>query len=310
MVAGAGRVGCALVRELVLRGFGADAPFSIVLLATRRTIEDASFLVDELGDVLVKTLVRLELTTSVAEAFEGCDAAVFAASGPLVGRGSREELFASNAEIITNLTSSALRYGRNDIKIAIVSNPVNALVGHVIRHSDCDPSQVSGVVSIDLARARSVLRRRLGSDVSRSASIEVWGNHSSNVAVSVSSPLVPPGLIEEVDRYLAERGPTLLSVHGRTAIDSAAVSAHEHLRFWLLGTEGTLPFAASVLSPDAPLGFDDLPYTMPVISDGLRWAPLQSVSPLCPRVHAAMLAARLEIVQVWRQLDSHSLGAF
>ena len=260
-------------------------------------------MLDELRDASTPALAGVQLNTAPSQAFEGCDAAVVTASGPLVGGGSRGELFASNAGRVANLVSSVLRLGRPGARVAIVSNPVNALVGHVIRSESCDPRLVSGVVRIDLARARALLARTLGDAKARSAPIVVWGDHSSNIAVDVSDLPVSSESATALDRLLGRRGPDLLSRYGRTAADSIAAATRDHLADWMLGSGHGNPTIAAVWHIDAVDALGAVPYTMPVVSDGERWIPVHHRLPSDLRIAAAMRAAREDIERMWQEHD-------
>lgn len=308
VVAGAGHVGRALARELIVHGLRDDAPFSLAVLATEARRDATAFLLDELRDVSNPALADAECTTIAARAFDGCDIAVVTASGPLVGGGSRRELFTVNAPRVASLASTAMREGRQDARVAIVSNPVNALVGHVVRVEGCDPDRVSGVVSIDLARARSLLARALPDPAVPSLRTEVWGDHASSVAVALPDLVVPGDVLATVDRLLTRRGPELLATHGRTAVDSVAVAAKGHLAEWMLGSDRSHPTVAAVWHAHAVDALGAVPFTMPVLSDGDRWVPVHDRLPADPRIAAAMRVAREEIEQTWQGLEHERTG--
>jgi malate dehydrogenase len=112
---------------------------------------------------------------------------------------------------------------------------------------DIDPRQFTAMTRLDHNRAISQLAQRVGRPVSSIKKMTIWGNHSTtqypdlfhcevdgkNAAQMVNDQ----AWIEET--YIptvAKRGAAVIKARGSSSAASAASSAVDHIRSWVLGT--------------------------------------------------------------------------
>jgi len=298
----AGAVGSNLANLVAGNGLGPGVRIDLRLLVTQSSLYRARGLAADLEDLSAGHLSRVSVHVEPERAFVDCDLAVLAASRPRAGSTHRSELGIANRAIAIEHSRLLLDVASPRVRVAVIANPVNSLVSTILRETRLSHEQVSGVVRIDLLRARRTVASRSDSrdlDLDR---IAIWGNHSSNLAVDLQSGArdatklspgeSPPTL--DIDAEVARRGDEILALSGSTATHSAALAAWQHIREWLHGTPRGVWSAAAFCSPDVAMPWWPVALTVPAVATDGVWRIATPIPP-DPRVIHAVEAARDEI---------------
>lgn len=132
------------------------------------------------------------------EALEGVDVAVIPAGVPRKPGMTRDDLFAINAGIVSDLIE-----GIADVcpkcMICIISNPVNSTVpiaAEVLKRKGVyDPKRLFGVSALDIVRANTFLGEALNEDPAN-VNVPVIGGHSGVTILPLLSQMTPRPLLE------------------------------------------------------------------------------------------------------------------
>lgn len=287
--------------ELVRSGLGTDSRLEIRLLVKPDRLNMARALSADLEDMAADRLASVCAHDDPIDAFSGCDVAILAASAKRTEGATRADLGAANARVTVDHAALARRLGSEAVRIAVVANPVNALVTAIVESSDVEPERVSGVVRIDLARAIRSIAAAWGVAPSCVRDVAIWGNHSTRLAVDLWTASVDgrsvsgwhrPGIVEAV----RSRGDEVIALSGRTAAVSVAAAVQAHLEEWLTGRISAGLSAAAVISDGSHGLPEGIALTVPVVSYDRRWtlARVPQTAEIVDVVEAAAAEIRTE----------------
>jgi len=204
----------------------------------------------ELEDCAFPLLADVVVTDDPALAFRDADAAFFVGSRPRSKGMERRDLLAINAEIFKTQGRALNEAARRDAHVIVVGNPANTNAAILAANAPDFPAEnITSMIRLDHNRAASQLAAKAGVAVGDVEGVVVWGNHSPTMFADWRFAKVNgqslPDLIGDPTWYrdqliqtVAQRGTAIIEARGASSAASAANAAIDHMRDWILGTDG------------------------------------------------------------------------
>lgn len=132
----------------------------------------------------------------------------------------------------------------------MVGNPANTNAWIAMKSApDLDPKNFTAMLRLDHNRALSQIAAKTGKPVASIEKLAVWGNHSPTMYAdyrfaTIDGQSVKAMINDDVwnrDVFLptvGKRGAAIIEARGLSSAASAANAAIDHIRDWVLGTNG------------------------------------------------------------------------
>ena len=268
----AGQIGYSLIPRLVDGHTFRDKIVDLELVEIPQVVDKLEGLVMELEDSNFPNMGNVNYTSNFEEAAKDADWFLLVGSIPrgIVFNGKkieeRADLLQINGGIFVDQGQAIGRFGKSDAKILVVGNPANtnALIG---RHAANNQSQLwMAMTMLDSSRARSVLSKKLDTEIGEISKMIIWGNHSptmypdfENIMVNGSSG---KDLIDDISwvegeflPVVQQRGKAVIDSRGASSATSAAKAALDTVMACETPTQSGDCFSAAIISD----GSYDLP---------------------------------------------------
>ena len=153
---------------------------------------------------------------------------------------------ASSSEI----TSGALQDLDRAVKVLVVGNPANTNAYIAMKSApDLPAKNFTAMLRLDHNRALSQLSEKTGKPVAAIEKMCVWGNHSPSMYADYRFATIDGASVKEMindhewyaNTFLptvGKRGAAIIEARGLSSAASAANAAIDHIRDWVLGTNG------------------------------------------------------------------------
>ncbi|ONI26677.1 hypothetical protein PRUPE_1G039300 [Prunus persica] len=272
----AGQIGYALV-PMIARGvmLGADQPVILHLLDIPPAAEALNGVKMELVDAAFPLLKGVVATTDV----EGME---------------RKDVMSKNVSIYKSQASALEKHAAANCKVLVVANPANTNALILKEFAPSIPEKnITCLTRLDHNRALGQVSERLNVQVSDVKNVIIWGNHSSSQYPDVNHATVKTPSGEKAVRELVaddawltgefittvqQRGAAIIKARKLSSALSAASSACDHIRDWVLGTpEGTW-VSMGVYSDGSYNVPSGLIYSFPVTCQNGEWKIVQGLS--------------------------------
>lgn len=291
----AGQIGYALV-PMIARGvmLGPDQPVILHMLDIALAAEALNGVKMELVDAAFPLLKGVVATTDAVEACTGVNIAVMVGGFPRKEGMERKDVMSKNVSIYKAQASALENHAAPNCKVLVVANPANTNALILKEFAPSIPAQnITCLTRLDHNRALGQISEKLNVQVSDVKNVIIWGNHSSTQYPDVNHATVktPSGekpvrelvgddawLIGEFITTVQQRGAAIIKARKLSSALSAASSACDHIRDWVLGTpEGTWVSMGvySDGSYNVPAG---LIYSFPVTCRNGEWTIVQGLS--------------------------------
>ncbi|KAI3898628.1 hypothetical protein MKW98_000741 [Papaver atlanticum] len=291
----AGQIGYALV-PMIARGvmLGADQPVILHMLDIPPAAEALNGVKMELVDAAFPLLKGVVATTDVVEACKGVHIAVMVGGFPRKEGMERKDVMSKNVSIYKSQASALEAHAAANCKVLVVANPANTNALILKEFAPSIPEKnITCLTRLDHNRALGQVSERLSVQVSDVKNVIIWGNHSSTQYPDVTHATVKTSAGEKAIRELVaddawlngefictvqQRGAAIIKARKFSSALSAASSACDHIRDWVVGTpEGTWVSMGvySDGSYDVPAG---LIYSFPVTCKNGEWSIVQGLS--------------------------------
>lgn len=246
----AGNIGYAAAFRIAAGGMlGKDQPIILQLIEIEPALEALNGVEMELRDCAFPLLENIVTTADINIGFKDVDYALLIGSRPRTKGMERSDLLSANGKIFGPQGRAINEHSSRDIKVLIVGNPANtnALIA-MSNAPDLSPTQFTSMMRLDHNRAISQLSSKTGTPVTKIEHLVVWGNHSlsqfpdlSHCKVdgkSASSLVDESWYRNEFIPKVQKRGAEVINARGASSAASAASAALDHMRNWVLGTQG------------------------------------------------------------------------
>jgi malate dehydrogenase len=162
----------------------------------------------------------------------------------------RKDLLLENAKIFTEQGKALNDVASRNVKVLVVGNPANTNAYIAMKSApDLPAKNFTAMLRLDHNRALSQLALKAGVAVADIENLIVWGNHSPTMypdyrfATAKGAPLKDK--INDADwnantfiPTVAKRGAAIIEARGLSSAASAANAAIDHVRDWVLGSNG------------------------------------------------------------------------
>jgi malate dehydrogenase len=244
----AGQIGYALAFRVASgQMLGAEQPVNLHLLEITPALPALSGVVMELNDCAFPTLNRIVATDDARVAFKDCQFGLLVGARPRGPGMERKDLLLANAQIFSAQGKALDAVADRKVRVLVVGNPANTNALIAMKNArGLEPGNFTAMVRLDHNRALSQLAEKTATHVTRLRRMTIWGNHSSTQYPDLHHATVDgkPALSlveqswyrEQFIPVVQQRGAAIIKARGASSAASAASSAIDHVRDWVLGT--------------------------------------------------------------------------
>jgi len=276
----AGNIGYALLFRIANGDLlGKDQPVILQLLDLPGAQKALGGVIMELNDCAFPLLAGVVPTDDPNVAFKDVDIAILVGSRPRGPGMERRDLLAANAEIFKVQGKALNDNAKKTVKVLVVGNPANTNAYIAMKSApDLPKGAFTAMLRLDHNRATSMLAEKAGVPVADIEKVAIWGNHSPTMYADYRfSTVKGESLAEKIndeawykDVYLSavgKRGAAIIEARGLSSAASAANAAIDHVRDWVLGSNGK--WVSMGLPSDGDYGVpEDVMFGVPVICEG------------------------------------------
>jgi malate dehydrogenase len=273
----AGQIGYALLFRIASgQLLGPDTPVALKLLEIPQAIKAAEGTTLELTDCAFPLLASVDIYDDPAQAFDGVQIALLVGARPRTKGMERADLLEANGAIFKP-QGEALNAGADDgVKVLVVGNPANTNALILASNApDIPAERITAMTRLDQNRAVALLAQKLGVGVDAVSDLVVWGNHSPSMFPDLFNAMVNgERAVDQVDMdwyentyipRVGKRGAEVIEARGASSAASAANAAIDHVRDWMLGSNGE--WVTMGIPSNGDYGIpQDVMYGMPVIT--------------------------------------------
>ena len=266
----AGQIGYSLIPRLIDGHTFKDKIVDLELVEIPQVVDKLEGLVMELEDSNFPNMGDVNFSSDFETAAKNADWFLLVGSIPrgIVYNGKkieeRSDLLQINGGIFVEQGKAIGQYGKSNAKILVIGNPANtnALIG---RNAANNNSQLwMAMTMLDSSRARSILSKKLNSDIANISRMIIWGNHSptmypdyENILVNGASTFIGQDAINDMDWINNEFLPTVQQ-RGKAVIDARGASS---------ATSAAKAVLDTVIACENPTALGDC-FSAAVITDG------------------------------------------
>lgn len=268
---------------------GPNQPVILQLIEIEPALDALKGVAMELEDAALPLLHGVVTTTELDEGFKDADVALLVGAKPR-GKGmERADLLAENGKIFGPQGKSLNAVASRDVKVLVVGNPANtnALIAQA-NAPDLPARNFTAMTRLDHNRALAQLASKTGSHHTRIKKMTIWGNHSStqypdlhhaNVDGKAATDLVDRDWYEnDFIPTVQQRGAAIIKARGASSAASAASSAIDHIRDWLLGTDGD-DWVSMAVPSDGSYGIEQgVIFSFPCTCENGEWEVVQGLT--------------------------------
>ncbi|ALN64216.1 malate dehydrogenase [Lysobacter antibioticus] len=249
----AGQIGYSLLFRIASgEMLGKDQPVILQLLELPLEKAQAALkgVIMELEDCAFPLLAGVIGTDDAEVAFKDVDVALLVGARPRGPGMERKDLLLENAKIFTAQGAALNKVASRDVKVLVVGNPANTNAYIAMKSApDLPAKNFTAMLRLDHNRALSQLAAKAGVAVGDIDSLIVWGNHSPTMypdyrfakAGGVSLKDKINDAAWNADSFIptvGKRGAAIIEARGLSSAASAANAAIDHIRDWVLGSNG------------------------------------------------------------------------
>jgi malate dehydrogenase len=220
--------------------------------------------------------------------FKDAEIAILVGARPRGPGMERKDLLAANAQIFTAQGKALDKAASRNVKVLVVGNPANTNAYIAMKSAPSLPKgNFTAMLRLDHNRALSQLAGKTGKPVSSIEKMVVWGNHSptmypdlrfATIGGQPAKPMVDDAWYR--DTYITtvgKRGAAIIEARGLSSAASAANAAIDHIRDWVLGTNGK--WVTMGIPSDGSYGIpQDIMYGFPVTCAGGKYEMVKNLS--------------------------------
>lgn len=249
----AGQIGYAILFRIASgEMLGKDQPVVLHLLEVpvEKAQQALQGVMMELQDCAFPLLVGMEAFSDPMLAFKDVDYAMLIGSRPRGPGMERAELLAVNGEIFIAQGKALNAVASRDVKVLVVGNPANTNAYIAMKSApDLPRKNFTAMLRLDHNRALSQLASKTGNAVADIQKMAVWGNHSPTMYADYRFATIEGQSVKDMINdqdwnanvflpTVGKRGAAIIAARGVSSAASAANAAIDHMRDWVLGTQG------------------------------------------------------------------------
>lgn len=249
----AGQIGYALLFRIAAgEMLGKDQPVILQLLEipNDKAQQALKGVMMELDDCAFPLLQGMTAHSDPRDAFKDADIALLVGARPRGPGMERKDLLEVNAQIFIEQGRALNDVASRDVKVLVVGNPANTNAYIAMKSApDLPAGNFTAMLRLDHNRALSQLAAKAGKPVADIKKLIVWGNHSPTMYPDIRFATVGNDSLAELisdDEWnrntfipkVGKRGAAIIEARGLSSAASAANAAIDHMRDWMLGSNG------------------------------------------------------------------------
>jgi malate dehydrogenase len=249
----AGQIGYSLLFRIANGDLlGKDQPVILQLLEIpdEKAQKALTGVMMELEDCAFPLLAGMTAHSDPMTAFKDIDVALLVGARPRGPGMERKDLLSANAQIFTAQGKALNAVAKKTVKVLVVGNPANTNAYIAMKSApDIPAKNFTAMLRLDHNRALSQLANKLNKPVADIEKLVVWGNHSPTMYpdyrfATVDGKSVKDSINDAAwnkDTFIptvGKRGAAIIDARGLSSAASAANAAIDHIRDWVLGTNG------------------------------------------------------------------------
>nr|WP_315127058.1 malate dehydrogenase [uncultured Polynucleobacter sp.] len=249
----AGQIGYSLLFRIANGDLlGKDQPVILQLLEIpdEKAQKALTGVMMELEDCAFPLLAGMTAHSDPMTAFKDIDVALLVGARPRGPGMERKDLLSANAQIFTAQGKALNAVAKKTVKVLVVGNPANTNAYIAMKSApDIPAKNFTAMLRLDHNRALSQLANKLNKPVADIEKLFVWGNHSPTMYpdyrfATIDGKSVKDSINDPVwnkDTFIptvGKRGAAIIEARGLSSAASAANAAIDHIRDWVLGTNG------------------------------------------------------------------------
>jgi len=249
----AGQIGYALLFRIASgEMLGKDQPVILQMLELPLEKAQAALkgVMMELEDCAFPLLAGMVGTDDPRVAFKDADVALLVGARPRGPGMERKDLLLENAKIFTEQGKALNDVASRNVKVLVVGNPANTNAYIAMKSApDLPAKNFTAMLRLDHNRALSQLATKAGVQVADIDKLIVWGNHSPTMYPDYRFATAKGGSLKDKINdadwnandfipKVGKRGAAIIEARGLSSAASAANAAIDHVRDWVLGSNG------------------------------------------------------------------------
>jgi len=249
----AGQIGYSLLFRIANGDLlGKDQPVILQLLEIpdEKAQKALAGVMMELEDCAFPLLTGMTAHSDPMTAFKEIDVALLVGARPRGPGMERKDLLSANAQIFTAQGKALNAVAKKTVKVLVVGNPANTNAYIAMKSApDIPAKNFTAMLRLDHNRALSQLANKLNKPVADIEKLVVWGNHSPTMYPDYRFATIDGKSVKESindaawnkDTFIptvGKRGAAIIDARGLSSAASAANAAIDHVRDWVLGTNG------------------------------------------------------------------------
>jgi len=249
----AGQIGYSLLFRIASgEMLGKDQPVILQMLEIPDEKAQAALggVMMELEDCAFPLLAGMLAASDPMLAFKDADVALLVGARPRSKGMERKDLLEANGAIFTVQGRALDAVASRNVKVLVVGNPANTNAYIAMKSAPgLKAGNFTSMMRLDHNRALSQLAARSGRRVDEIEKLVVWGNHSPTMypdyRFATAGGQSVKTLINDENwnrnamiPTVAKRGAAIIEARGLSSAASAANAAIDHVRDWVLGSNG------------------------------------------------------------------------
>jgi malate dehydrogenase len=287
----AGQIGYSLLPRIASGDMlGNDQPVILQLLELPLDKAQAALkgVMMEMEDCAFPLLAGMTGTSDPRAAFRDADIAMLVGARPRGPGMERKDLLLENAKIFIEQGKALDAVASRDVRVLVVGNPANTNAYIAMKSAPSLPGRhFTAMLRLDHNRALTQLAQKSGKPVGSIEKLIVWGNHSPTMYPDYRFATVDGRSLKDLihdeawnsDVFIptvGKRGAAVIAARGLSSAASAANAAVDHVRDWMLGSNGRwvtmgVPSDGSYAIPP------DYVYGVPVITSDGEYTRVESL---------------------------------
>jgi malate dehydrogenase len=287
----AGQIGYSLLFRIAAGDMlGKDQPVILQLLELPLDKAQAALrgVMMELEDCAFPLLAGMQGASDPNVAFKDADIAMLVGARPRGPGMERKDLLLENAKIFIEQGKALDRVASRDVRVLVVGNPANTNAYIAMKSAPSLPSRhFTAMLRLDHNRALSQLAAKSGKPVGDIEKLIVWGNHSPTMYPDYRFATVGGKSLKDLINdenwnrtvflpTVGKRGAAIIEARGLSSAASAANAAVDHVRDWMLGSNGR--WVTMGVPSDGSYGIPkDVMYGVPVTTDAGEYKRIEGL---------------------------------
>ncbi|MGE5337505.1 MAG: malate dehydrogenase [Gemmatimonadota bacterium] len=287
----AGQIGYSILFRIASgQMLGADQPVILQLLEIpdEKAQKALKGVMMEIDDCAFPLLAGMSAHSDPMTAFKDTDVALLVGARPRGPGMERKDLLAANAQIFTAQGKALDAVANRKVKVLVVGNPANTNAYIAMKSAPSLPKKnFTAMLRLDHNRALSQVAARSGVAVAKIEKMCVWGNHSPTMYADYRFAMADGKLVKDIINdenwnrtvflpTVGKRGAAIIEARGLSSAASAANAAIDHVRDWVLGTNGK--WVTMGIASDGSYGIPaDTVFGYPVTCAGGEYSIVQNL---------------------------------